>query len=485
MFNVNDENTFEAVVIGGGPGGYVAAIWLAKAGVRTCIVEGHKFGGTCLNYGCIPTKALYHYAKTIHTIHKHQDIGISTGEVLLDLEKVMAQKSETVNALVSGVETLINKNNITHKNGFASFLDDHHLNIINSDGVSEVIKGNHIIVATGSEPILPPIKGLSEGIDQNLVITSKEALSLSEIPKELAIIGGGVIGMEFATIYNQFGSNVTVIEATDSLLPSFNKELVKRYKPLVKKQGIKALTGAMVSEVVLLDDGSVKVVYDTKKGEQEIICDKVICAVGRKPRFKDLGLDKLSEEIEDGRKVVVNDFMETTINHIYGIGDVNGLSLLAHSASKQGLIAATQIINELSLSNELIKPLPKPSGFSTYTIPQVAFLLPELSQASLNEVSQEATLSMGKFSYRSNGMALAIAEKDGLCKVEYDESKARLTYMGILGETGSELIQIGAHMIDHELNFDQLTDGVVGHPSLSEILHEALLDIHKMGIHQL
>lgn len=485
MFNVNEDNTFDAVVIGGGPGGYVAAIWLAKAGVRTCIIEGHNFGGTCLNYGCIPTKALFHYAKTIHTIHKHQDIGISTGDVNLDLDKVMTQKSETVDTLVNGVATLIKKNKITHKNGYASFLDDHHINVVSEDGVSEVVKGKHIIVATGSEPILPPIKGLSVGLENKLVITSKEALSLSEVPKELVVIGGGVIGMEFATIYNQFGSNVTVVEATDSLLPSFNKELVKRYKPLVKKQGIKALTGAMVSEVMLLEDGRVQVNYDTKKGEQVIVCDKVLCAVGRKPRFKELDLENLSEDIQDGRKVLVNDFMETTIDHIYGIGDVNGLSLLAHSASKQGLIAASQIINELSLSNELIRSVPKPSGFSTYTIPQVAFLLPELSQASLNEISEEATLSTGKFSYRSNGMALAIAEKDGLCRVEYDESKNQLTYMGILGETGSELIQMGAHMIDHELDFEQLTDGVVGHPSLSEILHEALLDIHKKGIHQL
>jgi len=485
MFNVNENNTYDAIVIGGGPGGYVAAIWLAKAGVNTCIVEGHKFGGTCLNYGCIPTKALYHYAKTIHSIHKHQDIGITTSNVNIDLDKIMEQKKVTVDNLVNGVATLIKKNKITIKQGYGSFLDDHHVKVVATNGDEEIIKGRNIIIATGSTPILPPIEGLQKGLQEGSVITSKEALSLKEIPKDLVIIGGGVIGMEFATIYSQFGSNVTVVEATDSLLPSFNKELVKRYKPLAKKQGIRVLTGAMVTKITSLDNEGIQVAYSTKKGEEVITTQKVLCAVGRKPMYDSLNLSCLSRDVHNERKVLVNDFMETNISHIYGVGDVNGLSLLAHSASKQGLIAATKIINKLSLENQDIKSLSEPKQFSSYAIPQVAFLLPEISQTTLNEQTDKSQVSTGKFVYRSNGMALASQEKDGICKVEYDEVNQRLTYMGILGESSSELIQMGVHMIDHELDFEQLIDDVVGHPSLNEILHEALLDIHKKGIHQL
>lgn len=485
MFKDSVENTYDAIVIGGGPGGYVAAIWLAKAGVNTCIVEGHKFGGTCLNYGCIPTKALYHYAKTIHSINKHQDIGIETSGLKLDMDKIMEQKSLTVDTLVNGVGTLVAKNKIAIKYGYGSFVDDNHIKVIDANGSEEIIKGHNIIVATGSVPILPPIDGLAEAVESGRVITSKEALSPSEIPNDLLVIGGGVIGMEFATIYNQFGSNVTVIEATDSLLPSFNKELVKRYKPLAKKQGIKVLTGAKVTKISDVGSDESFVTYSTKKGEIVITAAKILCAVGRKPKFDHINLDVLSEQIYDERKVLVNDFMETKINHIYGIGDVNGLSLLAHSASKQGLIAATKIINKLSKESDTIKALNEPKGFSAYAIPQVAFLLPEISQTTRNSEEQPSNISTGKFTYRSNGMALASQEKDGICKVEYDEDKNRLTYMGILGETSAELIGMGVHMMDHDLGFEALVDGVVGHPSLTEILHEALLDIHKMGIHQL
>ncbi len=485
MFKVDQDHTYEAIVIGGGPGGYVAAIWLAKAGVKTCIVEGHKFGGTCLNYGCIPTKALYHYAKTIHTIHKHQDIGISTRSVELDFSKIMEQKYSTIDTLVNGVAALVDKNNISIKHGVGSFLDDHHVKVMSQSGEEEILFGKNIIIATGSTPILPPISGLKENLEKNLVITSKEALNIETIPEQLVIIGGGVIGMEFATIYNQFGSRVTVIEATDSVLPNFNKDLVKRYKPLAKKQGISILTGAMVTKVSSSDHQIASVSYTTKKGDFTIDADKVICAVGRKPLFNDLELHNLTEQVHNDRQLLVNDVMETTLNHIYGIGDVNGLSMLAHSASKQGIIASTKIINKLSLENPEICCQEEPMGFSTYAIPQVAFLLPEISQTSRPIDVALENIASGKFTYRSNGMALAIQEKDGICKVDYDTSNNQLSYMGILGESSAELIQLGVHMIDHNLSYKGLVDSVVGHPSLSEILHEALLDTHRQGIHQL
>jgi len=477
--------TFDAIVIGGGPAGYVAAIGLAKAGVNTCIIEGDRLGGTCLNYGCIPTKSLYHYAKLIHTIHKHQDLGISTGPISLDFKKIMEDKQKTVETLVSGVESLMKSNKITVINGIAEFEDDYVVRVKSEDGVQR-IHGDYLLIASGSSPVLPPISGLLDGLQMHKVITSKEALTLSLIPPRMVIIGGGVIGMEFATIYNQFGTQVTVLEAADSLLPSFNKELVKRYKPLAKKQTIQTLTSSMVTQIEYEDD-IVKVTYKTKNGEEVIETDLVLCAVGRKPVYENLELTKLSGIIYDERKVIADDFCQTTISHIYAIGDVNGKSLLAHSASKQGVIASESIIRQMALRHKLVSGQAEPKGFSQYCIPQVAFLIPELSQVSAprNDKDEAAELLNGKFSYRSNGMALAHHETDGICKVDYDQVNERLTFMGILGESSSELIHVGVHGIDHGLDYHELVDSIVAHPSLSEIIHETLLDINKMSIHQI
>jgi len=475
-------NKYDVVVLGGGPGGYVAAIYLAKAGLNICLIERDRLGGTCLNHGCIPTKALYHYAKTVHSINKHQLQGISTGQIELDFDLIMNNKQETVDSLVSGVEILVKKNKITLIEGEGKFVDDSSIIVQCSNGETKQVSGEYIVVATGSKPILPPITGLKEGMDNNFVLTSKEALALIKIPNKIVVIGGGVIGMEFATIFNQFGSEVTVIEATESILPSFNKELIKRFKPLVKKQGLNILTKSMVTAI----DKTLKTVtYEGKNGPESIDCDIVLCAVGRKPSFNHISLNNLSNEIDDTRKIIVDDFMRTSINNLYAIGDVNGLSLLAHSASKQGVIAAKDIINKFSESNREINSITKVKGFSSYSVPQVAFLLPEISQVVSNDYDASKKYKSGKFLYRSNGMALAIKESDGLCKVEYDEDMKRLVYMGILGETGAELIHTGVHGIDHELNFNDLTDSIAGHPSLMEILHETLLDINKMGIHQI
>ncbi len=467
----------DVAILGGGPGGYVAGLWLAKAGVSTCLIEGHKVGGTCLNYGCIPTKAYYHYASLIHKMEKHREMGIDFSDLSIDFSRIKEDKDNTVSDLVSGVETLLKKNNVHLISGYGSMTDDHHIEVITSDGPISVT-AEYIIIATGSEPVLPPIKGIQDGLDTGFVLTSKEILGQDELPKNLLIIGGGVIGMEFAGIMAAMGSHVTVVEACESILPSFNKELVKRYKPLAKKQGIHIVTS---SKVVEIDTSLGQVTYTDKKGDHILSCDKVLCAVGRQPVLEGFGLDKLSQSIDNGHQILVDDHMKTAIDHIYSIGDVNGLSLLAHSASKQGIIAGGRIITSLGKDNMDFYKNQSVKGFSEFAIPKVAFLIPEMAEVSL-PIQGEG--DVGKFMNRSNGMAMATHERDGFVKVEYNNEYDGLVYMGILGEAASEMIHGGVHSIDHRTSYEELISSVFGHPSLSESVHEALLDIQKKSIHQ-
>ncbi len=469
----------EVAIIGGGPGGYVAALWLAKAGVKTCLIEGHKVGGTCLNYGCIPTKAYYHYAKLIRNMEKHREIGISFDNLSIDFLKIKEDKDTRVNNLVTGVESLLIKSKVDLIKGYGTLLDDHQIKVETGEK-SVFVTADYIILATGSKPLLPPIEGLKDGLGSGFVLTSKEVLELNELPKEILVIGGGVIGMEFAGILSAMGSNVTVVEACDSILPTFEKDLVKRYKPLAKKQDIQIITSSKVTRV---DSKCRQVTYMDKKGqEQTVSCDKVLCSVGRQPVLDGFGKENLSVTVDNGRQIVVDDHMKTSLGHVYAIGDANGLSLLAHSASKQGVIAGGQIIAALGKDHEGFYQGQSEKGFSEFAIPRVAFLMPEIAEVSLGNSGDG---KVGKFMNRSNGMAMAAHETDGLVKVEYSDEKAGLVYMGILGEGAAELIHSGVHAIDSQSPYDHLIKSITGHPSLSESIHEALLDVEKKSIHQL
>lgn len=475
---VGDRMNVEVAIIGGGPGGYVAALWLAKAGVKTSLIEGHKVGGTCLNYGCIPTKAYYHYAKLIRNMEKHRELGIGFDNLFIDFSKIKEDKDATVNNLVTGVESLLLKNKVELIKGYGTLLDDHQIKVETGEEPLHV-RADYIIIATGSKPLLPPIEGLKDGLESGFVLTSKEILGQRELPKEILVIGGGVIGMEFAGILAAMGTSVTVVEACDTILPSFEKDLVKRYKPLAKKQGIQIVTSSKVTKV---DPLSGQVTYEDKKGHHIISSDKVLCSVGRQPVLDGFGKENLSVAIDNGRQIMVDDHMKTPLDHIYAIGDVNGLSLLAHSASKQGVIAGGQIITALGKDHDGFYMGQSEKGFSEFAIPRVAFLMPEMAEVSLDNPGSG---KVGKFMNRSNGMAMAAHETDGLVKVEYSEEEAGLVYMGILGEGAAELIHSGVHAIDNHSSYDHLINSVTGHPSLSESIHEALLDVEKKSIHQL
>lgn len=478
MNNLN----FDAVIIGGGPAGYVAAIQLAKMGATVAIVEEDRFGGTCLNRGCIPTKTFYHYAKLLNEIKHNNNQGLQVSDVKVDMGQISERKEAVVNELVTGIEQLLESLKVSVFRGKGQFVNDHEIQVNLKGGEKCLVLGQYIIVATGSKPKMVPIQGLEEGVSSGRVVTSKEILELKEIPNSLTIIGGGVIGMEFATIFNQFGTQVTVIEALDRILSSFHNDLVKRYKPFVRKQGISLKTKTLAKSIDVMNS-SVNVTVDNGKEKTTIESDLVLLSVGRIPNNIELfeskaGISDLAE---------VNDFLQTSVAHIYSVGDVNGLSMLAHSASKQGIIAANDIGIKLGLVDSMSI---NHSGFSSYSIPNCAFLLPEVAEVSktsiMNRLSEDKKAlkqaPTGMFNYRSNGMAKALFSEEGLCKTVFHEDA--LIYMGIIGEMSAELIMEGVHMIDHQLSFKEM-DSVVAHPSLNEILHESLLDAYKKAIHKI
>lgn len=472
---------YDAVIIGGGPAGYVAAIQLAKAGARVAIIEKDAFGGTCLNRGCIPTKTLYHYAKLLYDIEKSQTIGLSVQNVTLNMEQVYHRKEEIVYELVSGIEQLLEANNVDKIAGSGSFITDHEIEVT-IKGTKTTVTSEYIIIATGSKPKLVPIDGLTNGLKEGYVLTSKEILNLQTIPASLTIIGGGVIGMEFATIFNQFGSQVTVIEALDHILPTFSPDLIKRYKPFIKSQGIQVLTNSLAKTIQFSNNKAVVTVKGPKE-TVDISSELVLLAVGRVSNTD--GLNESAAHIVNLSET--DDFMRTNQHHIYSVGDVNGKSMLAHSASKQGIIVANDISIKLGLieENEI-----KHKGFSHYAVPNCAFLLPEIAEVSDASVFKTLTKDKkllkqahtGSFNFRSNGMAKALNSEEGLCKTIFHKDK--LVFMGLIGETSSELIMEGVHFIDEKIE-NQNMDSIVAHPSLNEIIHESILDAYKKAIHKI
>lgn len=356
---------------------------------------------------------------------------------------------------------------------------------MDTDEEALTLETAYIIVASGSVPRMVPIQGLEEHKDSGRILTSTEILDMETIPSKITIVGGGVIGMEFATIFNQFGSEVTVLEALDSILPSFHSDLVKRYKAFPKKQGIDIKVKTMAKGITVVDE-QVKVQYEGPKDSGEITSDYLLMAVGRKPNMEGLGLDEL-----DVNPKAVDGFMKSSIDSIYCIGDLNSISMLAHSASKQGVIAANDIAIRLGLEAATQHNLAEQhKPFDAYHVPNCAFLLPEIAETTskvwrddyADDKKKIRELNEGSFNYRSNGMAKALNQEEGLSKVYLKEGQ--LIYMGLLGASATELIMEGVHMMDHHAG-PKDWDSIVGHPSLGEIIHESLLDGIGLAIHKI
>ncbi len=458
----------KVLVIGAGPGGYVAAIHAAQLGAEVTLIEGHKVGGTCLNYGCIPTKTLYKNAEVIHTMSHLSEYGIRLeGDYTLDLPQMMARKEKVVNQLVKGVEQLIEANQITLIRGTARFISDYVIEVTQSDGEIKQLESENIIIATGSKSSVLPI----EGTDLEGVLDSKALLEIQTIPKNLTIVGGGVIGMEFAGIFNALGTEVNVIEYADRLLPQIDEELSKRYTATLKRKGIKVHKGTQVVKIEKDLSGGLKVFGKNKKGEVALDSEIVLLSTGRQPAIEKLGLEN-TQVICHHKGIPVSENFETNIKGIYAIGDVTGQLMLAHVASHQAIKAVDDL---MGVNNT--------TDFKA--TPSCIFVFPEIATVGLSEEeasAQNITYHKSKFMFAANGKALAIGEGEGFIKVLSDEQD-KIIGVHILGPHASDLIHEGTLAINHHMSVKDIADTIHAHPTLSEAFAEASMGILGEAIH--
>lgn len=464
----------DLIVIGAGPGGYTLAIRAAQLKAKVTLIENDEIGGTCLNRGCIPTKTLYRNAELLYTLQKLDEFGISISGITTNVDKVAERKNEVVNKLKGGVESLLKGNKVEVVRGKASFIDKNNVEVLLKDGSKLKLSAENIVIATGSVPAVPPIKGaLEEGI-----MSSEEILSFTEIPKSLVIVGGGVIGMEIACILNAFGTKVTVVEFLPSILSQLDSDIVKRFTVFVKKKGIDVYAGTKVLEINK-DENGYNVLCENKKGQLELKGEKVLIAAGRKPAILGLNLENAGVYF-DKKGITVDENYETNIKGIYAIGDVNGETMLAHAAAHQGTFVAEKIMGSL---NKAIKEV----------VPACVFVFPEIAYAGITEEEakkKEIPYKTGKFMFGANGKALALGEGEGFVKViasntgkdPYDEV---ILGVHIMGPHASDLIPEGVLAISKKVTIGKMKSVIHAHPTLSEAFYEAVLSLNGESIHQI
>ncbi|WP_296865900.1 dihydrolipoyl dehydrogenase [Thermosyntropha sp.] len=451
----------DLVVIGGGPGGYVAAIRAAQLGMNVALVEKDEVGGTCLNRGCIPTKAYFQNAKAVWTIKKAEDFNIEVGSFSFNMQKAKERKDSIVRNLVSGVKQLLEANKVELIKGEAS-LSSSDTVIVND----EEIKAKNILIATGSVPARLNI----EGADLEGVITSDEALELTEIPSRFTIIGGGVIGLEFACIFSAFGSKVTVIEYMPNILPTLDKEISKRTGVFLKKQNIDVYTNAAVTKIEK-EDKNLLVYVQGKKGDIIIESDMVLMSTGRKPCTEGLNLDKVGIETERDF-IKVDENYQTSVKGIYAIGDVIGGQMLAHKASEEGIVAVEKMVGINA-------------SVHYHAVPGCIFTFPEIATVGISEeeaAAQGISYKVGKFQFAANGKAMTMGEAEGLVKVIADENDV-IIGLHIIGPHASDLILEGTMMVKNRMKVKEVIGTIHPHPTLGEAIMEAVLDINGEAIH--
>ncbi|TXD52209.1 MULTISPECIES: dihydrolipoyl dehydrogenase [unclassified Polaribacter] len=452
---------YDIIVIGSGPGGYIAAIRASQLGKKVALIEKYAtLGGTCLNVGCIPSKALldssHHFYDAVHHFEEH---GISVEKPTVDFTKMVARKANVVETTTGGIKFLMDKNNIDVFEGIGSFEDATHVKITKNDDSSEIIEGKDIIIATGSKPAnLPFIT-----IDKDRIITSTEALKLKEIPKHLIVIGGGVIGLELGSIYVRLGAKVTVIEYMDKIVPGMDADVSKELQKVFKKQGIKFATSHKVNSVKR--DGETIVVKATDKKDREIEFsgDYCLVSVGRKAYTAGLGLDKVGLEVNERGQVSVNDHLQTNVSNIYAIGDVVKGAMLAHKAEEEGVVVAEYLAGE--------KP-----HINYNLIPNIVYTWPEAASVGKTEAElKEAKIEFkaGKFLMRALGRSRASGDIDGFVKVLADKNTDEILGVHMVGARVADLIMEAAVAMEFRASAEDLARICHGHPTYSEAVKEA------------
>ncbi|MDO5039906.1 dihydrolipoyl dehydrogenase [Clostridium sp.] len=459
----------DVLIIGGGPGGYVSAIYAAKNGMNVILVEKDNLGGTCLNVGCIPTKAFVKSSEIYNEAILGEEFGFEIKEIKLQMEKVVERKNNIKNNLKSGIEYLLNKNNVKVIKGNAEFINNK--TVLVKKGKDEYkINAENIIIATGSNISKINIKG----IELPFVLNSTSALDNKKLPKSITIIGGGVIGMEFAFIYSNFGVKVNVVEYMDRLLTMVDDDVSCEIKEIAKENGINIYTSSKVNKIEKSENGEAIVFFENEGKDKYLVSENVLVAIGREPNIKNLGIENTDIKLnENGKGISVDNKLKTNVDNIYAIGDVTNKIQLAHVASHQGIVAIDNILG-------------KNKEISYDYVPNVIFTSPEIANVGLTERQcneKNINIKISKFPFSANGKALTMGETRGFIKLIKDIDENKIVGASVIGVDASTLISSLTLIIKNNISEDEIIETIFAHPTTSEVIHEAALGLSIGAIH--
>ena len=461
---------FQAVVIGGGPGGYVCAIRLAQLGFKTACIESRgSLGGTCLNVGCIPSKSLLNLSEEFHNVKNLSNKGIEVGEVKLNLNKMMKSKDKAVTVLTKGVEFLLKKNKVSYFKGKGSFKSKNEVLIKGLDNKETIIKADNIIIATGSVPVSLP--GID--FDEKIILSSTGALKIEKVPKKMVVVGGGYIGLEMGSVWSRLGTEVHVVEFLENITPGMDKEISIEFMKILKKQGIKFHMQHKVETIKKSGSFATVLTLDKEGNKNNFDCDVVLISVGRKPNTEGLNFDAAGVELDEKKRIKTDKNFKTNQDNIFAIGDVINGPMLAHKAEDEGIAVAENIAGQ--------------SGHVNYdTIPSVVYTTPEVAsigktEEQLKEMSID--YKIGKFSFMANSRAKAIDDAEGFVKILADSKTDKVLGAHLIGPHAGELIaEIGIAM-EFGASSEDIARTCHAHPTFSEAVKEAALSVDKRAIH--
>jgi len=466
---------FDVCVIGAGPGGYVAAIRASQLGLKTAVIEANHLGGICLNWGCIPTKALLKSSEVNHLLGHLDEYGFSAKETKFDFEKVVARSRNVSKKLSGGIAGLLKKNKVEVIDGFAKFTSNKEVSVQKDKKEVAKVSAKNFIIATGARARVFP--GMEP--DGDKIWTYREAMVPKKMPKSLIIVGSGAIGSEFASFYNNMGAEVTLVEMADNILPVEDEEISKIAEKSFSKRGIKILTKAALKKINK-GKNNVEAEIEVKGKIEKIKAEKIIMAVGVVANVENIGLDKTKIKVEKG-SIIVNNYLETAESHIFAIGDVVSAPWLAHKASHEGVIAAEKIASKAGKYDaKKVHPIKKEN------IPGCTYSMPQIASVGLTEKKakeQGKKIKVGRFPYMANGKAIAAGETEGLIKVIFEEKTGELLGAHLVGAEVTEMIQGYVIAKQAELTEEDLMHTIFPHPTMSEMMHEAVLDAYGKVIH--